>query len=140
MVVQFVPSAEVWTENARAYAVSQFSVTWSMVAVAPRSTRSHWGSLNALDHRVPGLPSVAAAAGVPPFSAEDAVVGRPWDSSAPAAPAGAATTTPAPRDSAARAATEPRTARVRLRGRGRRRRRDVAGMRALLLCDVDATH
>jgi hypothetical protein len=47
----------------------------SMVAVAPRSTWIHCGSLNALDQRVPVLPSVALDAGVPPFSIEDAVVG-----------------------------------------------------------------
>ncbi len=43
----------------------------------PRSTRTHWGSLKALDQRVPALPSVAFAAPVPAFSVEDAVVGLP---------------------------------------------------------------
>ena len=43
-----------------AYAASQFSTTWLMVAVAPRSTWSHCGSLKALDQRVPVLPSTAA--------------------------------------------------------------------------------
>jgi heme exporter protein A len=41
----------------------------------PRSTWSHWGSLKALDHRVPRLPSTASAAGVPLFSVEEAVAG-----------------------------------------------------------------
>src|SRR5947209_7633724 len=40
----------------------------------PRSTSSHCGSENADDHRVPVFPSVAAAAGVPAFSVDDAVV------------------------------------------------------------------
>ena len=48
-----------------------------MVCVAPRSTRTHCGSLNALDHRVPVLPSNALAAGKEPFSVDDAVAGRP---------------------------------------------------------------
>ena len=46
-----------------------------MVAVAPRSTCSHCGSLKALDQRVPVFPSTAAAAGVLAFSVEDAVAG-----------------------------------------------------------------
>src|ERR1051326_9389592 len=59
--------------------------TWLIDAVAPRSTCSHCGSLNAEDQRVPVLPSVASAAGVPAFSVEDAVVGLPWESSVGAA-------------------------------------------------------
>jgi hypothetical protein len=51
-----------------------------MLAVAPRSTWIHWGSVNALDQRVPVLPSTAAEAGVPAFSVEEAVAGRPCDS------------------------------------------------------------
>src|SRR6266849_10345581 len=73
MVVQFVPSAEVWTWNAVAYAASQFSVTWQMACDEPRSTSSHCGSENALDQRVPVLPSTAAEAGKPAFSVEEAV-------------------------------------------------------------------
>src|ERR1039457_1252622 len=75
MEVQVVPSGEVWIWNALPYAVSQFSVTWQIDWVEPRSTCSHCGSENALDQRVPVFPSVAAAAGVPAFSVEDAVVG-----------------------------------------------------------------
>jgi len=45
--------------------------------VAPRSTEIHCGSLNVLDHRVVVLPSVAALAGVPAFSVDDAVVVLP---------------------------------------------------------------
>src|SRR4029453_7208690 len=58
-----------------------------MVAVAPRSTRSHCGSLQALPQRVSLRPSTAAAAGAPPFSVDEASVGRPGDSSESAASA-----------------------------------------------------
>jgi hypothetical protein len=47
------------------------------VTLPPRSTCSHCGSLNALDQRVPVLPSTAAEAGVPAFSVDEAVAGRP---------------------------------------------------------------
>src|SRR5262245_34534886 len=50
-----------------------------MVAVVPRSTWIHCGSLNALDQRVPVLPSTAAEAGKVAFSVDDAVAGRPWE-------------------------------------------------------------
>src|SRR5260370_34845733 len=101
MVVQFVPSAEVWIWNAVAYAVSQTSVTLQIGWLEPRSTRSHWGSENALDHRVPVFPSVAAEAGNEALWGEDAVVGwlrarlagpqppprsRSWPGLRPAAP------------------------------------------------------
>src|SRR6202035_4649321 len=72
-----------------------------MLCEEPRSTSSHWGSENALDQRVPVLPSVASAAGVPAFSCEDAVVG--WFSAALVVPQvaaealGAAPVTPATR-------------------------------------------
>src|SRR5438552_3646102 len=49
-----------------------------MFWVLPRSICSHCGSLNALDQRVPVLASTALPAGVPAFSCEDAVAGRPW--------------------------------------------------------------
>ena len=68
--------------------LSQFSPTWLMLAVDPRSTWSHCGSPNALDQRVPVLPSVALDAGKLAFSVDDAVVGLPWDSSVAAACAG----------------------------------------------------
>ena len=80
-----MPSLDVWIWNDLPNAASQLMVTSVMVAVAPRSTWSHCGSLNALDQRVPVLPSVAADAGVPAFSVEDAVVGLPCDSRVPAA-------------------------------------------------------
>src|SRR5712664_2315975 len=80
MEVQFVPSAETWIWNPVAYAASQFSATWQMVWLAPRSTCSHCGSENALDQRVPVFPSTAAEAGVPAFSVDDAVAG--WLSAA----------------------------------------------------------
>src|SRR5580693_4473627 len=51
-----------------------------MEAVAPRSTSSHCGSLNALDQRVPVLPSTAADAGNDAFSTDDAVAVLPCDS------------------------------------------------------------
>ena len=63
MVVQVFPSGEAWIWNAVAYAASQSSVTSQIVWLVPRSTCSHCGSLNALDHRVLVLPSNAAEAG-----------------------------------------------------------------------------
>jgi hypothetical protein len=48
-----------------------------MVIGEPRSTWIHYGSENALDHRVPALPSTAAEAGVPAFSVDEAVAVRP---------------------------------------------------------------
>src|SRR5215472_2964726 len=74
--VQVVPSAEVWIWNALPNAVSQCSVTWQMDCTVPRSTCSHCGSENALDQRVPWLPSTAFEAGNEAFSNEDAVAGR----------------------------------------------------------------
>src|SRR5450755_3219106 len=73
MEVQVVPSGEVWIWNAVAYAASQFSVTWQMDWVEPRSASSHCGSEKALDQRVPRLPSTAFEAGEPAFSSEEAV-------------------------------------------------------------------
>src|SRR3954465_12616888 len=78
MLVHAVPLAETWIWNAVAYAASQFSCTWQIDWLLPRSTCSHCGSLNALDHRVPVLPSTAAEAAVPAFSADDAVAALPW--------------------------------------------------------------
>src|SRR5690349_5269512 len=75
IVVQVAPSFDVWIWNAFAYAASQFSVTWQMFLAEPRSTCSHCGSENALDQRVPVLPSTAAEAGKPAFSVDDAVAG-----------------------------------------------------------------
>src|SRR5215467_14689682 len=74
--VQVVPSAEVWIWNALPYAVSQFRVTWQTDCTEPRSTWSHCGSENALDQRVPVLPSTAFEAGKAELSSEDAVAGR----------------------------------------------------------------
>ena len=45
-----------------------------MVALAPRSTWIHCGSLNALDQRVPALPSTAADAGKAAVLSEDEAV------------------------------------------------------------------
>ncbi|GAA3422072.1 hypothetical protein GCM10018952_70900 [Streptosporangium vulgare] len=60
-----------------------------MVALAPRSTWIHCGSLNALDQRVPALPSTAADAGKATVLSEDeAVAVLPWERSASAAAAG----------------------------------------------------
>src|SRR5580704_643036 len=50
-----------------------------MEAVAPRSTSSHCGSANALDHRVPVLPSTAAEAGNDALSTDDAVAVFPCE-------------------------------------------------------------
>src|ERR1700742_3560968 len=73
MVVQVAASLEVWIWNAVAYAVSQFSTTLQTERAAPRSTCSHCGSENALDQRVPVLPSTAAEAGKLAFSVDEAV-------------------------------------------------------------------
>src|SRR5450759_2429033 len=73
MVVQVDPSGEVWIWNALPYAFSQFRTTWQIDSVEPRSTSSHCGSENALDQRVPRLPSTASWAGKPAFSSEEAV-------------------------------------------------------------------
>src|SRR4051794_33135922 len=85
IVVHVLPLAEVWIWKDFAYAASQLSETELIVAVAPRSTCSHCGSANALDQRVPVLPSTAALAGVPAFSVLDAVAVRPCDSRVSAA-------------------------------------------------------
>src|SRR5260221_364255 len=83
--VQFTASGDVWIWNALPYAVSQFSVTWQIVWLDPRSTCSHCGSLKALDQRVPGLPSTAFAAGNVAFSVDDALAGLPCDNRVDAA-------------------------------------------------------
>src|ERR1700722_2564009 len=85
MVVQFVPSLDVWIWKALPYAVSQFRTTWVMVWVAPRSTCSHCGSLKALDQRVERFPSTAFEAGYPACT-DEAVAGCPWDSRVPVPP------------------------------------------------------
>src|ERR1017187_5497509 len=85
MVVQFVPSGDVWIWKAVAYALSQFKTTWLMTWVAPRSTCSHCGSLEALDQRVDRFPSTALDAGYPDCT-DDAVAGCPWDSRVPDPP------------------------------------------------------
>ena len=78
---------EVWIWKARPYAPSQCRTTWVMVAVAPRSTWIHWGSLNWLDQRVPVLPSTAFAAPTSAPSCDEAVAGLPWERRVSAAPA-----------------------------------------------------
>src|SRR5262245_9413117 len=80
-VAHVVPLLDVWIWYARPNAASQFSRTRETLWVEPRSTRSHCGSLNTLDQRVPVLPSNAAEAGRLAFSTEDASAGRPCDSS-----------------------------------------------------------
>src|SRR6266540_4730246 len=77
MLVHVEPSVDTWIWKALAYATSQVSTTWQIPTVLPRSTCTHFWSLNWLDHRVPALPSNAAHAGVPAFSIEDAVAGLP---------------------------------------------------------------
>ena len=74
------PSGETWIWNAVAYAASQLRLTSQTLWLAPRSTSSHCGSENALDQRVPVLPSTAAEAGKLAFSSDDAVAG--WFSAA----------------------------------------------------------
>src|SRR5690348_10613071 len=73
MLVQLVASVDTWIWNALPYAASQLSTTWQMLYVAPRSTCIHCGSENALDHRVPVLPSTARFGPVPAFSLPELV-------------------------------------------------------------------
>jgi hypothetical protein len=87
-----VAAGAVWIWKAVANAASQVSRTWQTVAVPPRSTCSHCGSLNADDQRVLVLPSKAALAGVPAFSVEEAVAG--WFSAALVVPQVAAPNVP----------------------------------------------
>src|SRR4051812_30159890 len=65
-----------------ANAASHVSLTSLMLAVAPRSTRSHCGSaFSLLAQRVAvRLPSNAALAGNDDDSNDDAVAGLPWES------------------------------------------------------------
>src|SRR5258706_14873716 len=77
MVAQVALSVEVWTWKSLPYAASQLIVTWQIDWTEPRSTRSHCGSLAALDQRVPPLPSTADEAGVPAFSVVDAAAVLP---------------------------------------------------------------
>src|SRR6266702_5941381 len=86
-----------------------------MDAPVPRSTWIHCGSEKAEDHRVPGLPSTAAPAGVPAFSMDDAVTGLPWDSSVLAARAGPAVTAAYPPSRTTAAATSAPATRAGLR-------------------------
>src|SRR3954447_17160941 len=85
-------------------------MTWEMVAVAPRSTWIHCGSVNALDQRVAVLPSTALVAGVPAFSVDEAVAGLPCDSSVSAAPARTSGSTTIVATSVVAAAITPRRA------------------------------
>jgi hypothetical protein len=63
-VVQVLPSVESRLWYAVAKALSRCSPTWQTGSAEPRSTCSHWGSLNALDQRVP-VPG-SRRAGSPP--------------------------------------------------------------------------
>ena len=56
----------------------EFSTTWQIVWVDPRSTCSHCGSEYCEDQRVAALPSTADDAGVPAFSTDDAVAVADW--------------------------------------------------------------
>src|ERR1700733_15177948 len=87
-----------------------------MEALAPRSPSSHCGSLNALDHRVPVLPSTAAEAGNDAFSTDEAVAVFPCESRVAAS---ALCAVPA-RNAAARARAAAMVARTRSET-GRRR-------------------
>src|SRR6185437_13829365 len=75
--VHALPSVDTWILKVAARAVSQCSSAPQICCDEPRSTCSHCGSANADDQRVPSLPSVAEVAGVPAFSADEAVVGWP---------------------------------------------------------------
>src|SRR4029453_3769919 len=92
-VVQELPLAEARMVKLRAYAASQSSTTEDSVAVEPRAPCGPCGSLNALDQRVPALPSTALDAGKAADSVDEAVAGRPWESRPSAALAPVAATT-----------------------------------------------
>src|SRR6266700_1631431 len=77
MGVHVVLSVETWIWNAVAYAVSQFRETPQTGWAEPRSTSSHCGSENALDQRVPVLPSTAFWGVRLAFSCEEAVAVLP---------------------------------------------------------------
>src|SRR4051812_50096947 len=77
--VYVLPSVDNWMVNALAYAFSQLIAIRLIEVVAPRSTWNHWLAANALDQRVPLLPSTAAEAGVPAHSTDEAVTGLPCD-------------------------------------------------------------
>src|SRR6185369_3709500 len=62
---------------AAANAASQAMEKPLIEALAPRSTWIHCGSLQAEDHRVVSEPSIAADAGVPALSTDDAVASAP---------------------------------------------------------------
>src|SRR5690242_9140288 len=116
MLVQALPSGEVWIWKDRPYAASQLRVICVTVAVAPRSTWIHCGSEKADAQRVPALPSTAALAGKVAFSVDEAVAGLPCEMTASAALAAEDTvSTAAIRVAAARAAVA--TCRRRPRGR-----------------------
>jgi hypothetical protein len=75
--VHVVPSGDVWIWNDLPNAVSHCRTTWQIGCDEPRSTWIHCGSLNALDQRVPALPSTAFEAGKLAFSVDDALAGLP---------------------------------------------------------------
>src|SRR6266536_920559 len=81
--VQFPPVVEVCIEYAVAKAASQLSRTRVTGCTEPRSTVIHWGSLNWLDQRVPGLPSTAKFGVRLPASLLDEVAFLPWETSGP---------------------------------------------------------
>ncbi len=62
-MVQVESLSDTWTLYDLAYAASQLMPMRQICCGEPRSTLSHWGSLDPLDQRLPGSPSVAADAG-----------------------------------------------------------------------------
>src|SRR5258706_15474301 len=72
-----MPSEETWMLYAAAIAACQAMEKPLIGALAPRSTWSHCGSLQAEDHRVVSEPSMAAEAGVLALSTDDAVASAP---------------------------------------------------------------
>ena len=105
--VQVVALLEMSMWYAVANAASQWIVNPLRAAFAPRSSCSHWGSLQAYDQRVDWSPSTAAEAGVPAFSTDDAVASEPTAmlvSAAVAPGCGPRTSKPATRTARRRAA------------------------------------
>jgi hypothetical protein len=80
--VHVVPSAEISMRYAVAYAASHASSTLETVALRPRSTRIHCGSLpSALAQRVEASPSNALAGARVESSFEEAVADLPREMS-----------------------------------------------------------
>src|SRR5438132_8549833 len=87
-VFQVVPFVDVCIWKLLAQAASHATVMWSTAKAWPRSTCTHCGSANALDHRVVASPSTTLDAGKAALSTDDAVAVLPRATLVPKLPAG----------------------------------------------------